>query len=107
MEENQKIKTMEEKLQKIYENVELMLSAIRGNKLTMDGGMVQDIKNLEIHIDNMDKRINTRFEGHEKRLDKLEMFSAKVGWTIFITVSACASIGSIITLVIAYLSLKK
>lgn len=90
------MESMEKDIRDIKKNVYLLLSAMKGNDLVGDGGIVQEIKNLQTQVENF-----------ETRVEKVELFISRINWTILLIVSICSGFGVIAGLMISYLSLKK
>lgn len=102
-----RLREMEVRIESVNDNVELILGAIRGNKITGDGGMVQDMKNLEHQIENLDVKVSERMKNLEERLKPVETYVARMSWTVVIVIFIGSLVGGVIGLVFAYLSLKK
>lgn len=101
------MKAMEAQMNEIMRTQHLILSAMEGNSISKDGGLVGEIRHIEIQINEMKKSVNERIDDVEERADRAELFIAKINWTIFLVVSVCSSAAALLGLVIAYLALKK
>ena len=98
---------IEHKIENLNENVKLVLQAITGNPLTRDGGMVKDMENLNGKVEDLDKRMEKKFDEVDARLESTELFQKRMSWTWTIIVFTVSVLTGLISLLIAYLSFKK
>lgn len=102
-----RFEAIEEKVELINSNIEKILEAFNGNRITGKGGLVQEIRNLEIKIEQSDSKLSKQIETIDSRLKPVELFMNKIVWTIFIIGGICTVVGALIGLVFTYYSLKK
>ena len=79
----------EGKMEENSDMIKSLLSAIKGNPITGDGGIVQEIKET-----------NTRISHLEERLKPLEQFKDRFMWTIILIGGVGAALGTIMTILI-------
>ncbi len=95
-ETNKRLDDIERKLETFNDNVELLIITIKGNPMTNDGGISQQIKELRSDI-----------EALEKRLGGLEKFQQKIiqSWVVLLVLTSL--IGAAIGLAISFLAVIK
>lgn len=98
---------LEGKVEEYGDKLNIILQAITGNPLTRDGGMVKDMENLNGKVENLDKRMEKKFDEVDARLEATELFQKRMSWTWTIIVFGVSVLTGLISLLIAYLSFKK
>jgi len=89
---------IEQKVEDIYSNVNLLIDALSGNRLTKQGGMLDDIKDTKADI----KQIMTRLDATEHKVENrlIELETTQKKWMFLITVvmaiaAICGGVASI------------
>lgn len=86
---------MEGKMTSIDIKLTQVVDAILGNPLTKTGGFVQDIRQLEKKIGELETKLEKKIDELEKKQEDFDVFKKRTVWTVGIIVS--------IALVVQYL----
>jgi hypothetical protein len=109
------MESLEQKVENIIEQQEIVISALMGNKLTNQGGIIGQIRQLDKKVDDvehrLDEKIKTAMFMIDEKIKPLEvatkdwiMFKTKFNYTIFLISIITGFIGALLGLLIAYAS---
>jgi hypothetical protein len=95
---------MEQKINSIDTKLTQVVDAILGNPLTKTGGFVQDIRNLENKIDELERKQEIKIVELEAKQKDFDNFKKRTIWTVSIIISAALIVQYFINL---YINMKK